>query len=151
MIRERVGVPLRIIQMVRNPFDNIATIAKKTTWLDGGLSAAADYYFDLADRASRVRAHLDDEELLIIRHESLVLDAASVLAATLQGLGLSATPGYLDACASVVFDSPKRTRHQFDWTDELRRRVESRIESDELLRGYSFDDDGVPKEQPAAG
>ena len=66
--RALVDVPLRLIHVVRNPFDNIATISKRHRM---NLEDAADYYFRHVETNARLLQTLSCDELMTIRHEDL--------------------------------------------------------------------------------
>ncbi len=140
-IRTRIGLPLRVIQMVRNPFDNIATMTRKTPQLGGDLATGVRHYLKLADKSSVVRSRLSDDEIIHVRHEDLVANTPKVLAAVCQRLGIEPKDDYLKACASIVFPEARKTRHSFNWPADLIRLVEQRIQTDGRLSGYTFDDD----------
>ena len=135
-VRELVGVPLRLIHVVRNPFDNIAAISIRQ---EMSLTEAADFYF----RHTRVTADLDrtlsPEEWLTLRHEELIADPRSSLEALCRFLGLDAPADYLDDCRRVVFASPTRTRDKVSWAPDLQRDVEERKNAVSFLADYSFD------------
>lgn len=139
-IRDRVGIPLRVIQVVRNPFDNIATMTRKTKQLGGELSNGVQHYFKLAQGAHRVRSQLKTNELILVRHEQLVADTHNVLGSICGRLGVQPTMDYLDACSSIVFPSAKKTRNSVRWPAKLIREVEEQIASDQLLAGYAFEE-----------
>jgi hypothetical protein len=69
----------------------------------------------------------------------LVADARRELAALCGFLGVTAGEDYLDACASIVFESPRRTRDDAPWTPELRAAVAHGIGRHTWLAGYTFD------------
>ena len=102
-LRRLVGVPLRLVQVVRNPWDNVATIARRE---GRSLEDACAYYFALWDGVSRLRGELDDSEYIVLRHEEVVADPAARLAALCRFLALPTDARYLHGCASVVWPEP---------------------------------------------
>ncbi|RMH13279.1 MAG: hypothetical protein D6695_04480 [Planctomycetota bacterium] len=134
-----MGVPLRVIQVVRNRFDAITTNTRKSTQLKNNLGRGVDQFIRLAEAAERVRARLAESEIIIVRHEELVADVHTTLTNVCSRLGVEASGEYLDACSSIAFESPRRTRDAMPWTPVLRAKVEARIASDPLLACYTFD------------
>ena len=54
-------------------------------------------------------------------------------------VGLDASEAYRKDCASILFASPRQTRHNAPWTPQLIGDVERRIAGHGFLAGYSFD------------
>ncbi len=129
--------PVRLIHVVRNPFDNISTIAKRrgTT-----LEYAAERYFSLAETVSTLRRRLGSERMMDLRHESLIEDPRGALKQLCGFLNVAADDAYLDDCARVVFASPHRTRFDADWSDQLKARVATRARDIPFLADYHWDD-----------
>jgi hypothetical protein len=136
-MRRIVRVPIRMIHVVRNPYDNISTIARRE---GRTLADAADYYFSMCDSAVRTMAELTPEELHNVRHEDVVADPVGRLAELSRFLGLPLYPGYLEDCASIVWVRPTRPRDEAPWTDALKSLVAGRTAAIPHLRGYGFED-----------
>jgi len=135
-----VGLPLRIIHQTRNPYD---IIARRSLVLRDGVPkrSVAEAITDLAAMTD-VNEKLIGEgryEVTTIRHEALIADPQGVLARLCEFLGVDPEPGYLDACAAIVYESPHRTRDRVEWSEADRRAVDEIIARHAFLRGYSFD------------
>jgi hypothetical protein len=142
-VRRVVKVPIRVVHVTRNPFDNIATAARKHNYPSteaSRLTQATAWYEESCEAVEKVRGMLDPSELFDIRYESFVVEPADSLAELCRFVGLEPDAAYLEACAGLVWPSVNRTRDGVEWTDEERRGVEQVIERFELLHSYSFDD-----------
>lgn len=135
-IRALVRVPIRLVHVVRNPWDNVAAIS-----IDHGLSLAesADYYDAHCRTTARLGELCDASELLTIRHEDVVAAPRAVLEGLCSFVGLDAPRDYLDDCASIVFPAPTGTRHRVAWTPALVRDLESRVRAYRHLDGYGLE------------
>ncbi|MDX1395605.1 MAG: sulfotransferase [Gemmatimonadota bacterium] len=144
-LRRTVGAPLRVIHVVRNPFDVIATMARREAQNGGpdGTTGAPDLeraflrFETLTATVDRLSTELGDE-LYPVAHERLVDDPQGELGALCGWLGLSASADYLDACAAIVWTNPQRTRDRVTWPPELARRVDALTADTPRLGGYSF-------------
>ncbi len=136
-IRRVVRVPIRVVHVTRNPFDNIATAARRHKY---SLSEGIAWYEQSCEAVAKVRPMLDPSELVDVRYESFVEEPAASLAELCRFVGVEPGDAYLEACAGLVWPSTKRTRDAAEWTEEERRRVERLIERYEFLRSYSYDD-----------
>jgi hypothetical protein len=133
-VEEAVPVPYYYVHVIRNPFDNIATRAtrRNTSLRDGfrGYFLNVDLVVDLKKRhPGRVLdVYLDD----------LMESPQATLTALLQGLGVATIPqDYLDACASILFTKPSRTREKFSWDSAMVRDIEARFREVDFLRRFA--------------
>lgn len=129
-LRETVRVPLRVIHIPRNPFDNISTIAKRDN-------------STIAQAIARYRRHVEGvevtlrmtapEHFITIGYEEFVADPKRRLTELCEFLGESATDEYLVACAGLVFPVPSRTREKLAWTAAEEAQVNRMIEEVDFL------------------
>jgi hypothetical protein len=47
---------------------------------------------------------------------------------------------YLSACASVAFDSPRRTRNELPWSADQRARILAAVDQHDFLSSYALED-----------
>jgi hypothetical protein len=137
-LRQRMApIEVRFVHVVRNPFDNIATMM-----LRGGRtfeSAFAQYAANcevivpLAERIGSQRLHR-------VRHEALVADPRATLSALCGFLDVEADEAYLAAATAQVYRSPARSRTEVEWRPEDVRRVEELIGRFDYLAGYREED-----------
>lgn len=145
-LKNTVGVPVKYVHVIRNPYDNISTMLRDgiVNWNMGartrGLRYSIEDYFFRAEAARDFKERTDPADVFDVRHEEIVADPARCLRELCGFLGLSAPEGYLEGCASVVFESPSKSRHKVEWDEESVRVVRSRIEEFDFLRGYSYDE-----------
>jgi hypothetical protein len=135
--RARVGVPIRVLHLVRNPFDNIASIARNR---DMPLTSATEIYRRLGNAVDRMRTQLRRDELFELRYDQFIADPAGSLRDLCSFIGVETTPGYLSACATLVDTGGRRGRHREPWNPEEIRLVEDLIAARPCLAGYSFTD-----------
>ena len=129
---------MKFIHIVRNPYDNIATIAKRNNI---SLEHAAEYYFSLCSINKGIISRISEEDFLEIKHENFVHATTANLSAICNHLGVDAESGYLNDCARLVYASPHKSRLAASWSRELKKLVEYRVESFPFLHGYVFSPD----------
>ena len=135
-LRETVAVPLRVVHVVRNPFDTIASRRKlKETWQEYGI----EKYFANADNVELISEMLDDDELFRMSHEELISDTTGVLSELCSFLGVEAGDDYLTACDEFVFDSAKQTRQEIEWSEDEIERIERKSREYDWLAEYTFE------------
>jgi hypothetical protein len=132
-----MGVPVRWIHVVRNPFDNVSTLALRGRRKD--LGAAIDDWLRLLDGAAALRRLVPPARVLDLRSEDLVAAPGPTLRRLAAWLGLEAPDDWVEACTGIVFDAPHRTRHDAPWTPALVERVSKEMARHPFLSGYRFD------------
>lgn len=135
-VRRTVKAPLRVIHVTRNPFDNIATEARRHNM---SLARATEWYRQICEAVARVRPLLDPAELIDLRYETFASDTGRSLAELCRFVGVEGTSPYLEASAGIVWPSVNRSRDKTTWTDGERSKVERLIERYDSLQGYSFE------------
>jgi hypothetical protein len=142
-VRRVVRVPIRVVHVTRNPFDNIATAARRHRFPLPDVSAvtqATTWYEQSCEAVAKVRGLLDPSELIDFRYESFLEQPASSLAELCRFVGVEPGDAYLEACSGLVWPSAKKTRDSVEWTEAEREEVERLIERYDLLDSYSFDE-----------
>ena len=137
-LRSTLDMPLRVIHLVRNPFDNIASIASKR----GVLSSRIEKYRALGEGMDDIRGRLRAEELCEIRYEDVVADPSRSLSDVCHFLGLEAPDEYLQDCVQLIRPSIQLSRFSVDWTESQRGEVEAIIAARSVLTGYTFGSEG---------
>ena len=140
--RETMGVDVKCLHILRNPFDNIATIAWRRRHgkivRPGDLELSIEFYFQRLE-ANATFAASGECPVLHVRLEDLIEDSRTTLIRACEFLGLTASPDYLDACARVVYASPHRSRSRVEWPPPLLERIRAEIARQPILEGYSFE------------
>ena len=129
--------PIRFIHVVRNPYDNIATLACKDTH---DLNSAVRLYFQLCHVNEKISGHAGPANVLTLRHEDIIAAPEEELKRICSFLNLPVELDWLTACAGIVADSPSRTRQKINWTQKIREMINSHIDSFGFLNGYCFED-----------
>lgn len=129
-------INLKVIFSVRNPFDTVSTMHIRS---GRELLNGIDNYFSNCSTIEVLRKSLPSTDFLAVRHETLLLDPATELKEICRFLGLPALPDYIQACSSILYQAPARSRSKVNWSPELIETVNARIGQYEFLQGYSFE------------
>ena len=130
-------MPVRVVQVVRNPYDNVATMHARGS---APLGEQVTRYRELCETVDRIAAGLDGGSFHRLYHEDLVADTPGTLAALGGFLGVDAPEGYLSACDGVVFPSPHRTRDGAPWGTAERAALDALVAGTPWLGRYGFDE-----------
>lgn len=136
-LRLELQVNIKMVHVIRNPYDNISTIYKRSNIT---LSDAVERYFSLCEGVLNIKNMVNEVDIVDIKHEKFVETPQEETKKLVQFLGLGCTNEYVMECASVVKKTPHRSRHDINWTDELIQLVKLKSERIDFLQDYQFDD-----------
>ena len=135
--RRHIPLRHRYVHVIRNPFDNIATIARNDA---EQLGRATKFYFDWHRTNLAIAGAVGSGEIIHLRSEGFIADPRNELSRLCRFLGVAANEDYLRACSEIVAKKRSKTRHSIKWPGSLRTTIQENIERYDLLRGYVFDD-----------
>ncbi|XP_062516892.1 uncharacterized protein LOC134192206 [Corticium candelabrum] len=149
-LKRAVNVPVRFLHVIRNPYDNIATMAIRSVvnrkfisegkvLNDTGLVAKAiKSYFSLVKQNDALRSHLKP---LDVHSADVTRNPRQALKQICDFVNITCNAEYLKDCASIVFARPSRTRENVVWTAGMKANVEHNLKKYAFLSRYSFDTD----------
>ncbi|XP_078372210.1 uncharacterized protein LOC144655903 [Oculina patagonica] len=159
-IRQVVQLPMKFIHVIKNPFDNIATmmlrntaglrdaVREKGVKINNAteLDRAIDIYFGMAAANQRVRERYGNAVIDIPGHET-VLRPKETLQRLCDHLGVTCSEDYLEKCSKILYGVPSITRNKVVWTVTQKANVTKMIKNFPFLKSYSFDEylDEYPK------
>ena len=138
-LRNAIGGNMRFIHVIRNPYDNISDLVTQRRDLKLDLRGITEYYFSLCETITDIKRQVESSELFELRYESLVKSPEICLEELCYFLGAGASNDYLNDCASILFESPHKSRYSVQWSRELIDIVEERMEHFSFLHGYSYE------------
>lgn len=136
-LEQTVTDELRLIHVIRNPYDNISTMFLKRT-VNRSLRRTMKNYFSLCETNAEIKRRVGEDAVFEVRHENFVEDPKGHLQRLCEFLGLQPTTEYLDACVGQVFDSPSRSRYKIVWGHPNIDLVKDYMSQYDFLRGYTY-------------
>jgi hypothetical protein len=134
-IAERLDeVSLRLIHVVRNPFDPVAFMVVRS---GRPLRDAIEDYASQCERMLALRASLADGAVVTVRYEDLVGDPSGTVRDVCALLGVAPDEEHVQACVSVVNPTTPE-RHRIAWPATEIQALESVIDDFDFLAGYEF-------------
>lgn len=92
-------------------------------------------YFSLVAQNSPLRRML---HVLDVHSADMIQDPKRSMQRICKFLKVECDEKYLQDCASIVFQSPSKTRSNVMWTEELKQEVYTRMKKYPFLSRYSF-------------
>jgi hypothetical protein len=134
LLRERIPAPIVYLHVVRNPFDNIVTKARRA---NTSLRWAANIYLAHVAAVEALKRS-EGKAVIDVFLDDVIAEPQAQLRQLLERLGLDTGPeDYLDACAARLFERPKQTRSEMRWAPELLREVRARFRDCEFLARFA--------------
>lgn len=142
---DAIRVPVRVIHVVRNPFDIIATrVLYQVSRVNGerGQKAQVNSTLKLKDdhvmnyafnalygEVKAVHAMIETCNLTVleIHNANIVHDPRKEIKSLCKFLGLSCSESYLEMCEQAVYKNVSRTRDAVEWPEQIRKLVETHI------------------------
>jgi hypothetical protein len=132
------SIQLKFIHLIRNPFDNISTMARRNR--ANNLAPFIEKYFTNCKTIVGFENRPEVGGLIRVRLEGFIADPRQYLIRLGEFLGLEMPEDYLEDSEAVVFPYPKKTRYVVTWTREWIEQVDAQINEYDFLQGYSFED-----------
>ena len=159
-LKEKISVPVLVINALRNPFDMISTNMAllgygytkfrtlKKAFQEGKrikklnrsdlLQEKINGYFVKLDPVQELTSVFGRENVLDVHNCDLVNDPRGTMSRIVEFLEVDATELYLDTCAEKIFQSESRSRNVVFWTPEQIAMVEKRMKEYAFLNRYNF-------------
>ncbi len=139
-----IKCPIKILHVIRNPFDNISTMIIRSKLNKFALSkedflSVINQYFKLVEINSKIRNHAGFD-IFELYHEDIINNPVSLLKDLLNFFELQYSNDYLKDCTSIIYHEPHRSRCDIEWPQELIDVVQSNISQYFFLKRYSFQD-----------
>ncbi|MCA9650401.1 MAG: sulfotransferase [Myxococcales bacterium] len=116
-LRQRTPLRIQLVQVVRNPLDNIATLVRRGSF--DSVDHAIGFYDELCAAVAACDApvhHLHLEDLVTQPHQQLRALAGA--------LGIEPEDEWLDACGALLWPRVSQTRGGLEWSPEQLAAVE---------------------------
>jgi len=142
-LTRKVGCAIKIIHVIRNPFDDISTMVKRN--LPKGSTFRRDIIEHKIKRyllkAKSNMQHIANPELNIINiyHEDFILNPEKNLQKIINFLNVDSKNSYIENCASITYKKPHYSRFELEWPNDLKELVQKEISQIPFLKHYSFE------------
>jgi hypothetical protein len=130
---------LRFIHVVRNPFDNIASMHRNNR---RSLEENAWLFFQRCESSQSLAMGMP-REVLETRHEMLIASPQERLREICRFLGLEPARDYLADWSKIIYRTPHQRRLDLNWSEGLISEMQARSGQFPFLAGYSFEENEI--------
>jgi hypothetical protein len=139
-VKANIGMPIKWIHVVRNPFDTLATWTKieyerKKSVPNQELNMVIEKYKLLNKTIERLKR---SEDVLTVRHEYVITRMHNTLEEICDFLEISFDPQWRDNVRNTVWNKPRITRRDIPWTSKQKGIVHDIIDQYDWFKGYDF-------------
>ncbi|KAL9978397.1 hypothetical protein ACROYT_G015907 [Oculina patagonica] len=151
-LQKTVVVPIKLIHVIRNPFDNIATICLKRLQQRTltnqhilhnatALDFCIKYYFNKSRTVQKLH-EMSEYQILDVYSRDLLTRPRETLQKLCDFLGVTCYNEFVELTLKVLHSKPSKTRYSVEWTNEQIERVTNEINKYQFLKSFfSFDSD----------
>ncbi|MHA1293713.1 MAG: sulfotransferase [Promethearchaeota archaeon] len=129
------GKKLKIINVIRNPYDNISAISFRNNL---SIKQSINRYFNNIEVFNRIRKIMPEDQVIFINHEALIENPKKILSKLCHFLDLDAPTDYLEACSQIIFKKPHSRKEQEKWEEEDIKKIESLMKRKENIMYFKY-------------
>jgi hypothetical protein len=135
---QAIGVPLRFVSVVRNPFDMIASGMRRR---DSGFESICSSFELAAENLAAALDAVQDYPVHHIRQEDFIAEPVHEVQRLFDFLELPTSEKLKRIVADRVYDAPQKSRTRVDAFESSanRARVEALIAKHSFFSGYSYE------------
>ena len=151
-----LNVTLKVIHVIRNPYDNIASLIflsdnKKYIIFKKIKHSNKTYTFNSSYTAKWIKMYFQYHQAIVsvkenynldiieVHGKDLILDPKVNLLRLCNRLGVTCSDDYLEKCSKKIYKDESRTRHLLNWTKQQLELIEQNIKKYSCLKGYTYD------------
>ena len=139
-LKQTVGIPVKILHVIRNPYDTITTkYIKRSRHGSVNLRNLIEEHFSLCQAVRDIKRHANHDTVLDVFHEAVVEDPNRWLHIICEFLGVNCPDDYATACAKIVFSTPNKSRQDIHWDHGNIELVDTKMASYDFFSNYSFE------------
>jgi len=127
-IKEQMKLKLKIIHMIRNPTDNIAS------WVgDGSVKIALDRYLKYVKAVNHLQKIIPESELINIYLESLIEEPEMNIIKLFDFIGLPIDNSFISAIKQTLMKKPSRPGLKKNWPPGSKEKINEFIYKENIL------------------
>lgn len=132
-LEELLGMPVKLVHAVRNPFDVIATMHRRS---GAPIADRIRWYFMHCEAVAAIEIRLPPERFLESHLAVLLAAPADELGRLVDFVGLERDEAHLEAVRQKLFSRPRRTAGEVVWRAEEIAEVARRMTEFSFLHNY---------------
>lgn len=142
-LQKLVQVPIKIIIVHRNPFDNIATRARGGNYYKRNptterLSEEINKHFQNVETIQKIKEQ-QKYDYIELKHEDFIQNPGNYISKICQFLDITADEDYIKTCEDATHASGSKSRNKVSWTKSQIQQINQQISRYDFLKDYTFE------------
>lgn len=138
-VGDNMGLPVKYIHVMRNPYDMISTLFRKTINPNtDSLKIAIEKFIKRIERTNQIRNSLNGKDLHDMYHEQVLAEPEEAITSLFRFLDLDVPEGFIENCKKVIYPNPHKSRFEATWTAEDIDIVANELARFEHFSCYSY-------------
>lgn len=138
-VGDSFGLPVKYIHVMRNPYDMISTLFRKTQNPGtDSIRIAIDKFLIRIERTHKIRKSINGADWHDMYHEQVLAKPEESITSLFKFLELDVPEGFIENCRKVIYPSPHKSRFDIAWTEEDIAFVANELTRFEHFSCYSY-------------
>ncbi len=138
-LSDSLGLPVKYIHVMRNPFDMIGTLFRKThNRKIYTIRDAIEEYINRIVRTEKIKKSIQPENWLDIYHEQFLASPVESITTLFNFLELEIPNGFIENCRKLIYANPHKSRFDVIWNEEDIAFVSNELARFEHFSSYTF-------------
>ena len=153
-LRANIKIPIKVLQVIRNPFDMIATLTmyRGSSLHETKINATVSHKYNNPALMKETANYVLTQSRALFRMvpdvrlspfkvhcEDLIAQPQVTMTDICLFLNLKCSPKFLQMCTDKTFKNVSMSRHLVEWDPDLRSSLSKRVKTFPFFHRYSFD------------
>jgi hypothetical protein len=114
-----IGLPVKYVHVMRNPYDMISTLFRKSqNPKTGDIRIAIEKFIKRIERTDKIKKSINGVDWHDMYHEEVLAKPEETITSLFRFLGLDVPEGFIENCKKVIYPNPHKSRFDVTWTAE---------------------------------
>jgi hypothetical protein len=139
-IGSSIGLPVKYVHVMRNPFDMISTLFRKTQNPGtDNIKIAIDKFVKRIERTAEIKKMIHKDDWCDIYHEHFLSNPDESIISLFRFLDLQVPAGFVENCKKIIYSSPHKSRFDMPWSEADIKYVTQVMQKFEHFSNYAYD------------
>ena len=140
VIDSALGLPVKYVHVMRNPYDMMSTLYRLTSNpAPDRMKYAIGQIIKQIKRVEKLRQQISPENWFDLYHEQLLSSPAETIEALFQFFNIETPGGFTENCEKILFKKPHESRYDIPWRDSDIEFLTRELSQFSRFSSYSFD------------
>ncbi|MEI6434362.1 MAG: sulfotransferase [Bacteroidota bacterium] len=134
-----LGLPVKYIHVIRNPYDMISTLFRKTqNPQTDSIKIAIDKFIKRIERTAELKKTVQPKDWHDVYHEQFLALPDESIIALFRFLHLEIPDGFIENCKKIIYPTPHKSRFDVTWNEADIAFVSHALAPFEHFSSYSY-------------